>query len=383
MKAQVITDRKLWNDFVEKSIHCNLTQTYEWGALMSGLNTETLHMGVVDDEGKLCAVILIIIAKLPVLNIPYFYAPRGPVIDDPTSPALTVLLNFVKVEARKRGACMLKLEPDAQDEDAVWLANLRARGFRLNPYANHLRREWILDVRPDEQALLSKMHKKTRQYIRTSAKTGVTVRPGTVEKDIDVFYDIYLQTGGRSDFLVLPKTYYACLLELYGENAAFFVAEYEGKPIAAAIIVRLGQWCWNMYEAASEKSRELRINYLLQWHRILWAKAQGCWYFNSRGIPDKLEEGQELYGAYNFKRGFGGFDIRYLQTHDLVYRPFSYAIYRILLDTKHWYEHRRYEKKQAQKQKKKLDQEQQDQKALPVEGGQQKIKIKGAVKAEV
>jgi lipid II:glycine glycyltransferase (peptidoglycan interpeptide bridge formation enzyme) len=349
MQAQIITDRRLWNDFVEKSIHCNLTQTYEWGELMQEFQLETLHIGVIDEEGQLCAVMLLLISKLPLLRVPYFYAPRGPVIDDPTSPAMTVLLNFVKAQAHKRGACMLKVEPDAHDGDTQWLASLPARGFRPNPYANHLRREWVLDVRPSEQELLAKMHKKTRQYIRTSSRTGVTIRPGNVQEDIDVFYDIYTQTGQRSDFMILPKSFYARMLELYGKNAAFFVAEYEGKPIAAAIILRLGQWCWNMYEAASEQSRELRINYLLQWQRILWAKAQGCWYFNSRGIPDNLEEGQELYGVYNFKRGFGGFDIRYLQTHDLVYRPITYAIYRVLLDVKHWYDEKQAAKKHTQK----------------------------------
>jgi lipid II:glycine glycyltransferase (peptidoglycan interpeptide bridge formation enzyme) len=348
MKAQIITDRKLWNDFVEKSIHCNLTQTYEWGELMQELQAEKLHIGVTDEDGQLCAVMLLLILRLPVMHIPYFYAPRGPVIDDPTSPAMTVLLNFVKAEARKRGACMLKVEPDAHDGNTQWLTSLQERGFRPNPYANHLRREWVLDVRPDEQTLMAKMHKKTRQYIRTSSRTGVTIRPGNVKDDIDAFYNIYIQTGQRSDFGVLSKSFYARMLELYGENAAFFVAEYEGKPIAAAIILRLGQWCWNMYEAASDQSRELRINYLLQWQRILWAKAQGCWYFNSRGIPDQLEEGQELYGVYNFKRGFGGFDIRYLQTHDLVYRPIAYAIYRVLLDAKHWYVKRQENKKHAQ-----------------------------------
>lgn len=349
MKAQIITDQKLWNDFVEKSLHCNLTQTYEWGELIQELHAEVLHIGVIDEEEQLCAVMLLLISKLPVMHIPYFYAPRGPVIDDPTSPAMMVLLNFVRAEAHKRGVCMLKIEPDAHDGDTQWLTSLQARGFRPNPYANHLRREWVLDVRPSEEELLAKMHKKTRQYIRTSSRTGVTIRPGNSKEDIDAFYDIYIQTGQRSDFMILPKSYYARMLELYGENAAFFVAEYEGKPIAAAIILRLGQWCWNMYEAASEQSRELRINYLLQWQRILWAKEQGCWYFNSRGIPDNLAEGQELYGVYNFKRGFGGFDIRYLQTHDLVYRPISYAIYRILLDAKHWYDDRQAAKKHAQK----------------------------------
>jgi peptidoglycan pentaglycine glycine transferase (the first glycine) len=349
MEAKIITDRKLWNDFVERSIHCNLTQTYEWGELMQELHAEPLHIGVTDEEGQLCAVMLLLISKLPLMRIPYFYAPRGPVIDDPTSPAMTVLLNFVKAEAHKRGACMLKIEPDAQDGDTQWLTSLQARGFRPNPYANHLRREWVLDVHPSEQELLSKMHKKTRQYIRTSSRTGVSIRSGNLQEDIDTFHDLYIQTGQRSDFNVLPKSFYARMLELYGENAAFFIAEYEGKPVAAAMILRLGQWCWNMYEAASEQSRELRINYFLQWQRILWAKAQGCRYFNFRGIPDKLEEGQELYGVYNFKRGFGGFDIRYLQTHDLVYRPISYAIYRVLLDAKHWYTDKQAAKKDARK----------------------------------
>src|SRR5437762_8752049 len=98
---------------------------------------------------------LVLISTAPVLRRTYFYAPRGPVIDDPTSPAMTVLLNFVKAEAHKRGVCMLKIEPDAHDGDIQWLTSLAARGFRPNPHANHLRREWVLDVRPSEQELLS------------------------------------------------------------------------------------------------------------------------------------------------------------------------------------------------------------------------------------
>src|SRR5215475_12953917 len=100
MEAQIITDRNLWNDFVAKSIHCNLTQTYEWGELIQGHYAEALHVGVIDEEGQLHAVMLLLVLQLPAMRIPYFYAPRGPVIDDPTSPALVILLNFVKAEAR-------------------------------------------------------------------------------------------------------------------------------------------------------------------------------------------------------------------------------------------------------------------------------------------
>src|SRR5450755_3036719 len=158
MEAQIITDRQQWNDFVAASECCNITQSYEWGELAHHLGAvESLRVGVVDAEGKLCAVMLILVSRAPVLNRIYFYAPRGPVIDDPTSPALTVLLNFVKAEARKRGAFMLKVEPSVADKDPAWLAALGKRGFHPNPYATHVRHEWVLDLRPDEKDILAGM----------------------------------------------------------------------------------------------------------------------------------------------------------------------------------------------------------------------------------
>ncbi|GCE23787.1 lipid II:glycine glycyltransferase FemX [Dictyobacter kobayashii] len=352
MKAQIITDRQQWNDFVAASELCNLTQTYEWGELMSKRHSDSLHVGVVKDDGSLCAVMLVLVSTVPALRVPYFYAPRGPIVEDPASPAMTLLLNFVKAEAHKRGACMLKVEPGVPDDDRTWLNALRHYGFRSIPYAHHLRHEWVTDIRADEQELMSKMHKKTRQYIRTSARTGVVIRESHEQSGIDAFYRIYCETGERSEFMVLNKEYYENFLRLYKDNAALLIAEYDNRIIAAAIVVRLGRWSWNMYEAASDESREMRVNYLLQWQRILWAKSHGCWYFNSRGIPDVLEEGNELYGVYNFKRGFGGYAMRSLETQDLVYRPLVYKTYRTLLDGKHWYEERQAEKKKAEEKKK-------------------------------
>lgn len=351
MRAQIITDRQQWNDFVAASELCNLTQTYEWGELISKQHSDSLHVGVVNDDGSLCAGMLVLVLTLPALHVPYFYAPRGPIIEDPASPAMTILLNFVKAEAHKRGACMLKVEPGVLDGDPKWLNALHHYGFRAIPYAHHLRHEWVTDIRADEQTLLSKMHKKTRQYIRTSGRTGVTIREGGTQSDLDAFYRLYCDTSVRSDFMVLGKEYYENFIRLYKGYAALLVAEQEGRVIAAAIVVRLGRWSWNMYEAASEESRLLRINYLLQWERILWAKSHDCWYFNSRGIPDNLDENDELSGVYNFKRGFGGYAMRSLATHDLVYRPAVYNAYRVLLDGKHWYDKRQAEKKSAEEKK--------------------------------
>src|SRR6266567_9106075 len=104
MEARIITDNCQWDEFVANSQYCNITQSYAWGELGPHLGAQTLRVGVLDDEGKLCAAMLVLITKAPLIHRPYFYAPRGPVIEDPSSPALEVMLAFIKAEARKQGA---------------------------------------------------------------------------------------------------------------------------------------------------------------------------------------------------------------------------------------------------------------------------------------
>ena len=342
MEARIITDRQQWDEFVAASKCCNITQSFEWGELAPHLCAEAMYAGVVDEQGNLCAAMLVLISTAPVLHRTYFYAPRGPVIDDPDSPAMTVLLNFVKAEAHKRGAFMLKVEPSVADGDERWLSALQKRGFRTTPYASHIRDEWVLDIRPDEKKLLADMKEKWRYNIRLAARKGVTVRRGEGQADVDSFYRIYRTTSERDQFFIHNKAHYEDVMRLYseGDRAALFLAEYEGEAIAGIIVLRFGRWSWYMYGASSNEQRNLMPNHLLQWNGIQWAKAHDCWYYNFRGIPDVLEEGQELWGVYAFKRGFGGYAMHSLITHDLVYQPLVYGAYRRLLDVKRWRDER-------------------------------------------
>lgn len=353
MEARIITDCQQWNDFVAASECCNITQSYEWGELTPDLGGEALRIGVVDDQGNLCAAMLTLISPIPILRRTYFYAPRGPVTDEPDSPAMTVLLNFVKAEARKRGAFMLKIEPSVEDGNTRWLTALHKRGFRPTPYSSHFQHEWVLDLRPDEKTLLAGMKEKWRYNIRLAGRKGVSVRRGEGQADIDTFYRIYETTSTRDEFFIHDKTHYENVMRLYsqGDRAALFLAEYEGEAIAGMIVLRFGRWSWYMYGASSNEHRNLMPNHLLQWNAMQWARSHGCWYYNFRGIPDILEEGENLWGVYVFKRGFGGYALRSLETHDLVYRPLIYAAYRRLLDVKRWRDRRHREKQARHKDK--------------------------------
>ncbi len=346
----MITDGQQWNEFVAGAEQCNVTQSYEWGQLLKTLNDEVLYVGVVDEQGRMCAALLLLVSRVSVSKSVYFYAPRGPILDDPDSPVMTVLLNYVKSLAHKYHAFMLKIEPGVADNDSKWLSALHRRGFVVNSEALHLRHEWVLDVRPDEQTLLAGMRKTWRYGIRLAGRKDVIIRRGESLADIDTFYRILQTTSQRDTFMIYDKSFYEKLVELYGQsqNVALFIAEYEGQALGAALLVKMGHWCWYMYGASSNEHRDRMPNHLLQWSAIRWAKEQGCWYYNFRGIPDVLEESQPMWGVYLFKSGFGGSAMRSLETHDLPYNPLLYSLYRSWLDGRSWLKDQRIKRQNKQ-----------------------------------
>ncbi|GLV57300.1 methicillin resistance protein [Dictyobacter sp. S3.2.2.5] len=357
MEARFITDRQQWNDFVEKSPYGNITQSYEWGELSKDVGSQAFHVGVVDDQGNLCAAMLLLLVKMPLLRSSFFYAPRGPVIDDPDSPAMNVLLNFVKSEARKKGAFMLKLEPGVDAGDTTWTSALTRRGFKPSNQFLHIRNEWILDIRPDEKEILANMKEKWRYNIRLASRKGVTVREAKGREDMEAFYSILQETSERDQFYIHSIEHFELVEKLFseGDRYAMLIAEHEGKPIAAIVLMRMGKWCWYRYGASLTKGRNVMPNHLLQWTGMQWAKARGCEYYNFLGIPTTLEEPEAkkdpLWGVYTFKRGFNGFARTAMPGYDLPYNPFLYQAYRRMLDFKKWRAARQNHKEEAEQEK--------------------------------
>lgn len=338
MEARLIDDRRQWNEFVAATPTGHLCQTYEWGDHSDdGPNTGALRVGVLDGD-RLVAAMLLTRGKATGLPTPFYYAPRGPVCADPASPAFAALIRCARQEARKRGAFMIRIEPNVPQDDEAWPQALKRQGFHPTDHVIYLRSAWVTDLRPSEDQLLAGMMTTWRQNIRSGPRKGLTVRLGAGEADLDVFYRLLVETGARDHFYVYPKDLYRDMLTNYSaENAArdataqmaLLLAEHNGEAIAASTVAILGEWSWNLHSGSSAQPehRKLRPNYLLQWECMRWVKAHGAAYYDWRTIPDILEPGQELYGVYEFKRGFGGSVRRVIPTHDLPLRPAIYWPY--------------------------------------------------------
>ena len=339
MEARLIDDRLLWNRFVAGTPTGHLCQTYEWAEHSPGQEArdDSLRVGVLDD-GKLVAAMLLVRSKASGVRAPFYYAPRGPVCADPGSPALPLLIAAARREARRRGAFLIRAEPNVPEDNAAWLETFRRLGFRSTSHQIYLRSAWVTDIRPTEEQILAGMMMTWRQNIRVGVRKGLTVRVGGGEADLDAFHRLLVETGERDHFPVYPKYVFADMLANYSaERAArdstaemaLLLIEHAGEPIAAGIVAALGKGSWSLMCGSSGQSehRKLRPNYLLQWESMRWAKARGAEFYDFRGIPDVLKPGEEMYGVYEFKRGFGGAVERVIPTQDLALRPAIYWPY--------------------------------------------------------
>jgi peptidoglycan pentaglycine glycine transferase (the first glycine) len=349
---QEITDHEQWNAFLTSQPRGHLLQSYEWGELNQYLGGRIYRLGALED-GRLVGAMLLSVAPVPLsapgVRFNWLYSVRGPTVERPDSPALAALITYAHKVARKEHTVVLRVEPNIADDDPnmdVWLTAYHKLGFQSNPISVHGRRSWVLDITPPAEKLLADCKMTWRQNIRAAERKGVTVREVTSDEDFDRYYELLTVTSERDAFFIHSKEYHKEILHHFASkgDAVLYLAEHEGEALAAKMLIRFGDWCWDMFGASSNNKRNLKATYLLQYRCFLWAKSRGCHYFDFRTIPEVLEPGEEMWGVYEYKKGFGGFSRLNMPTQDYVYRPFIYNIWRKMVEMRRAQRHKKRQK---------------------------------------
>lgn len=332
--VEEIHDKDQWNNFlINQQPRGHLLQAYEWGDLKRILGGGYYRLGALED-GRLIGTMMLyendVPIPLPGLNrLKYLYCSRGPTVESPDSPALPALIEYAHKLARKTHAILLRIEPNIADDTPdmeQWIEAYHKLGFRSNPNSIHLPRSWVLDIRPDLKDLFAKFKTTWRQNIRVAERKGVTIREVKSDEDLQAYYEVYKETSERDDFFIHTLDYHKAILNTFGAKGegVLYIAEHEGDVLAARLIICMGKWCWDMFGASSNKKRNLKATYLLQYRCFQWAQEHHCDYFDFRVIPTILEPGQDMWGVYEFKHGFGGFSRMNIPTQDYIYRPLIY-----------------------------------------------------------
>lgn len=192
----------------------------------------------------------------------------------------------------------------------------------------------MLDLQLSEKDLLAQMKRKGRYNIALAEKKQVVVKMAKGEKQrhefTKIFFNLLQKTTNRDGFSAHGENYYQVMLESLPMSEVF-LAFYEDTPLAGAICTFQQHKALYYYGASGNEHRELMAPYLVQWEAIKEAKKRGCTSYDFLGIaPEDAGDDHPWKGISEFKRKFGGAVIHYPKAVDIVFRPLSYKIYKIL-----------------------------------------------------
>ena len=85
----------------------------------------------------------------------------------------------------------------------------------------------------------------------------------------------------------------------------------------------------SLFGGSYDKYMEFQSFYTIHWELIKYALHNGFEKYNFYGITGDFKDTKdELYGIYDFKRGFGGHVEEYIGEFDLIINKFMYLMYK-------------------------------------------------------
>lgn len=226
-------------------------------------------------------------------------------------------------DARRVGVVFLRVSPaDTTTADMVrQVAPAMRRVNDAQPSTS-----LVLNLSPDEEALLRGFKTKTRYNIGVAERRGVRVE--IVQSPIDAVtfekvWSLYEDTARRHGIRNHPRAHYAhapgeWVLAWLGDELlnAHFCVGYDGVYTY-------------LYGASSAKHKDAMASYLTQWATIRHAKNQGYASYDFWGIaPDAADTTHPYHGITRFKMGFGGAIVSYPGTYEIPVARVRYVLYR-------------------------------------------------------
>lgn len=307
----------------------HMLQSWKWGEFKSrfGWHPERIHVQTPD--GEAWAQVLFRFRG----PISIGYCPRGPLVIGDKAAVWPELKRELDRVARRNRAMSVILELD----EPMFESDDHSRsGLKPGPEHNQPGRTVMVPL-TDDETMLKQMHQKTRYSVRLAMRRGVdvTVKDPRDQAAINEFYRLLDDTAQRNEFEVHSREYYEEFLDVFGDDAFFVFASFEGNLCAVVIAAAFGNQATYMYGASSTEHRGHGAAFLLQFEAMKWGRDRGCEFYDLWGIPkedpdsltseDKSSiagtKGDDWRGIYRFKTGFGGDIVTFPETLERQYIP--------------------------------------------------------------
>jgi peptidoglycan pentaglycine glycine transferase (the first glycine) len=325
-------DEPAWQALLGRSAAGDFLHDWAW-AEVAAFDGQPQRRFVLEDEGGVVAVIAAQERRLP-LGRAFWYVPHGPVLDYADARAgerLRAVTIGLREMGRTSGAIATKLEPRVEaDSTAI---SLFAR-LRPDPRPIQVGQTRLVDL-TDDEPLMASFDKDTRYAVRRSQREGVEVRVLTDASDsasIDALHGLVLETQRRAGFLKPPlERYRIAWRGLGGAGRASILEARRGEDLlASGMLVMEGDRSFYLFAGSRREEQgepKHYASYLLQWEMMRRARELGSRVHDLWGIaPAGAGPEHAWHGVGLFKKGFGGREVRWAGTWDVVVDP---ALYRL------------------------------------------------------
>jgi len=306
-------------------------QSLEWRKFQEGVERKTYNVSGNNFYAN------VIEHRLPLVG-KYFYVPRGPVMSRNTQHATRNTEDLISL-AKENRAGWIRIEV-ATDEILESIKCSMKQTLVKAPHDMQPREIFVLDITKSEEELLADMKPKTRYNVRLAEKKGVSLRIAnlreyTNNKDVDEFIRLTKVMAKRNGIVTHSESYYKKMLEVIPKDILkLYIAEYNGKMIAANLVVFYGSTCTYLHGASDDEYRNVMAPYLLQWQQLKDAKKAACLKYDFGGIKTRdtqqATRNNSWSGITKFKLGFSPDtkSIEFPGSYDIVVSPMKYWGYR-------------------------------------------------------
>ena len=333
-RPAIDADADAWQALLAVTPAGDFLHDWAW-AEVAAFDGQPQRRYVVEEDGAIVAIVAAQERSL-VAGRTFWYVPHGPVLDFDAPQAadrMRAVLIGLRNAAREHRAVAVKLEPRlAVDDRAV--AVLTGRSLRRLPETLQVGQTRLVDL-ADDEALLASFDKDTRYGVRRAEREGVVVEVATDADDtvaIDALHDLVGETQRRAGFPMPPlERYRVAWRALAGVGrAAILEARREGELLASGMVVIEGDRSYYLFSGSRREERgepKRYASYALQWAMMRLARERGVRVHDLWGIaPPGAGPEHAWHGVGLFKKGFGGREVVWAGSWDLVVDPTLYRL---------------------------------------------------------
>lgn len=266
----------------------------------------------------------------------FWYVPHGPVLDyaDPrAAERVRAVARGLAAAASAEGAIAVRIEPRVL-AGAPELDALRGVGMRRVEDMLQVGQTRLVDL-VDDDALLAGFDKDTRYSVRRSEREGVTVSVCEDAAEIgpvEALHDLVSETQRRAGFPLPPvERYRVAWRALAGaRRAAILEARRAGDLLASGMLVIEGERSFYLFSGSRREEPgqpKHYASYALQWAMMRHARERGSRTHDLWGVaPSGAGPDHPWHGVGLFKKGFGGREVVWAGSWDIVVDPTLYRL---------------------------------------------------------